>query len=250
MAVKDTSVAIPGRESSAGSASGIFSQIAPGYDLLNKIMSLGQDRSWRRFAASLATSSSNGLALDLATGTGEMAFELAPRARAVIAIDVCPQMLSQARRKATWKEFGSKTSFLLADVLATPFPDDSFDCATIGFATRHVGNIADAFAEWCRILKPGGRVVCLELVRPSSTIGTPFYRFYLYKLVPLIARCLNKDRRAYISLADSVLGFLTAGEIKRVMEEAGLSQVIYRLLNLGTVAIHSGVKPLVSEEAQ
>ena len=220
-----------------------FARIAPGYDLLNRIMSLGQDRNWRRLCASLATSSSNGLALDLATGTGEMALELAHHADHIIAIDFCSQMLMQAERKAKRNELGSKISFLLADALALPFPDDSFDCATIAFAVRNVESITRCFAELRRVLKPGGCVVCLELVKPMTPVVTTFYRFYLYKVIPFITHCLNRDRNAYFYLADSVLGFLTAEELKQIMAEAGLLQVRYRLLNLGTVAIHSGMKP-------
>jgi demethylmenaquinone methyltransferase/2-methoxy-6-polyprenyl-1,4-benzoquinol methylase len=220
-----------------------FARIARGYDLLNQIISLGQDKNWRRLSASLATSSDKGRALDLATGTGEMAFALAPHASQVIAVDFSPEMLQRARRKAERNKLGFKIDFLLADALILPFPDNSFDCASITFALRNVESITRCFAELGRVLKPGGCVVCLELVKPVTPVVSAFYRFYLYRVIPFIIHFLNRDRPDYIYLADSVMGFLSAEELKQVMVEAGLVQVSYRLLNLGTVAIHSGLKP-------
>ncbi len=219
-----------------------FAGVAPRYDLLNWIMSLGQDGVWRRLAAS-KVSADGGLALDLATGTGKMAFELARRADYVITVDFCAHMLQKAQWKAACDGRGSRVGFFLADALALPFPENSFDCAATAFTVRNVASISRCLAELCRVLRPGGHLVCLELVKPATPVVASFYRFYLYRLVPLLARCLGGDRLAYTYLADSVFRFLTADELRQLMEGAGLIQVYYRLLSLGTVAIHSALKP-------
>ena len=130
---------------------------------------------------------------------------------------------------------------LQADALALPFADETFDCATVGFAMRNVSSIPTCFAELRRVLKGGGRVICLELTTPRGRLVARLHRLYLQKALPFVGRLLGR-KEEYIYLANSLAHFPRAGELKQIMEQAGLSQVRYRLLNLGTVAIHTGRK--------
>ena len=219
----------------------MFARIAPCYDLLNCLMSWGQDSRWRRVAVRLALPG-RGRVLDVATGTGDMALELARYTGSVVGLDLCQEMLSWGRLKTEKRGLGSNINFIVGDALALPFSDNSFDCALNGFALRNVADINLFLSELRRVVKPGGRVVCLELVRPASGIIGAFYRSYLYKIVPVLGRWLSGDGKAYRYLPDSVGCFLSTVEFHKMMEEAGFRQVGHRSLNLGTIAVHVGVK--------
>jgi len=183
-----------------------------------------------------------GRALDVATGTGDMALELARHTDSVVGLDLCQEMLSRGRTKTEKKGLRSSVDFIVGDALALPFGDNSFDCALNGFALRNVADINLFLAELRRVVKPGGRVVCLELVRPASGMIGAFYRFYLNRIVPVLGRWLSGDGKAYRYLPDSVGSFLSVAEFQKMMEGVGFRQVGYRSLNLGTIAVHVGVK--------
>jgi demethylmenaquinone methyltransferase/2-methoxy-6-polyprenyl-1,4-benzoquinol methylase len=219
----------------------MFARIAPYYDLINYLMSWGQDSRWRHIAVGLARPE-QGRVLDVATGTGDMALELARYTDSVVGLDLCPEMMRRGQAKIEKKGMEKRVDFIMGDALALPFSDNSFDCALNGFALRNVADINLFLAELRRVVKPGGRVVCLELVRPASGIIGFFYRFYLYKIVPVLGRRLSGDGKAYHYLPDSVGGFLSVVEFGKIMEEVGFRQVDHRSLNLGTIAVHVGVK--------
>ena len=219
----------------------MFARIAPCYDLVNRSMSWGQDNWWRRVAVSLACPG-RGRVLDVATGTGDMALELARHTDSVVGLDLCQEMLSRGRTKTEKKGLRSSVDFIVGDALALPFGDNSFDCALNGFALRNVSDINLFLSELRRVVKPGGRVVCLELVRPASGMIGAFYRFYLNRIVPVLGRWLSGDGKAYRYLPDSVGSFLSVAEFQKMMEGVGFRQVGYRSLNLGTIAVHVGVK--------
>jgi len=219
----------------------MFTRIAPYYDLINYLMSWGQDSRWRRIAVKLARPE-QGRVLDVATGTGDMALELARYTDSVVGLDLCPEMMRRGQGKMEKKGMEKRVDFIMGDALALPFSDNSFDCALNGFALRNVADINLFLAELRRVVKPGGRVVCLELVRPASGIIGFFYRFYLYKIVPVLGRRLSGDGKAYRYLPDSVGSFLSIAEFGKIMEEVGFRQVDHRSLNLGTIAVHVGVK--------
>ena len=220
----------------------MFGGIAPRYDLLNTFMSLGQDKNWRRLAVALADPPKGGLALDVATGTGEMAFELAKRTEQVIGLDFSPHMLTLAEAKARRLGLEGRVGFMLGDALALPFADNSFDCATIGFATRNVASIAASFAEMRRVVKPDGRVICLELTQPGSRFLSGLYRVYLHGLVPRLGRLVSGHGDAYSYLPASLTGFPRPQGLKALMEKAGLREVSYKSVNFHTIALHLGVK--------
>ncbi len=229
-------------ETKAEYISGMFARIAHRYDLVNKLMTFGRDAWWRRLAASLAKPPPGGRAIDVATGTADLAIELAKRTGLVIGLDFCPQMAARGKAKTLRKALGQKIEFVLADALALPFRDNSFDCATIGFGMRNLESIVRGLTELRRVIKPGGRVVCLELTKPPSRVIEPFYRLYLHKVIPFLGQQISGDSNAYGYLSNSINEFPTADELKVSMEEAGLRQPTYRRLNLGTIAVHVGLK--------
>lgn len=219
----------------------MFAKIAPGYDRMNRLMSWGQDTRWRQAAVKLACPN-GGWVLDVATGTGDMALELARYADSVVGLDLCPEMLSRGQEKAVKGMVQQRIDFIAGDALALPFDDNSFDCAVNGFALRNVADINLFLAELRRVVKPGGRVVCLELMRPASSVVGALYRLYLSIVVPVLGRWFSGDGSAYRYLPKSVESFVSAAEFQRLMKGVGFSQVSYRSLNLGTLAVHVGVK--------
>jgi demethylmenaquinone methyltransferase/2-methoxy-6-polyprenyl-1,4-benzoquinol methylase len=171
-----------------------------------------------------------------------MALELARYTDAVVGLDLCQEMISRGQVKTAKRGLGKGVDFIVGDALALPFSDNSFDCALNGFALRNVADINLFLAELRRVIKPGGRVVCLELVRPASGIIGTLYRFYLYRIVPALGRWLSGDGKAYRYLPNSVGCFLSVVEFHKMMEEVGFRQVDHSSLNLGTIAVHVGVK--------
>lgn len=219
----------------------LFAGISPRYDRINRLMSWGLDRKWRRLATQWEQDGS-GRALDVATGTGGLALELARQGNRVTAIDFCPEMLAQGQRKARREGLGKSTDFVLADALCLPFPDNSFDCVATAFALRNVADVCCCLQEMQRAVRPGGRVVVLELTHPQPGIVAAIYKLYLNFLVPWLGGWISGDRGAYAYLPRSLAPFPTAQGLKGMMEEVGLSQVSYRRLGLGTVALHIGLK--------
>jgi demethylmenaquinone methyltransferase/2-methoxy-6-polyprenyl-1,4-benzoquinol methylase len=219
----------------------MFAGIAHGYDRVNCLMSWGQDARWRRVAVKLACPG-RGRVLDVATGTGDIGLELARYTDSVVGLDLCPEMISRGKVKAKGRKLEGRIDFIVGDALALPFGDNSFECALNGFALRNVANIGLFLAEQRRVVKPGGRVVCLELAKPAASIVGAFYRFYLFGIVPILGRWLSGDEKAYRYLPNSVNCFLRRTEIQRIMEDVGFRRVSHKSLNFGTIAINFGVK--------
>lgn len=219
----------------------MFGRIVPRYDLLNRLMSLGMDRRWRRLAAAAARPA-GALALDVGAGTGDMAFELRRLgARQVIGVDFSPEMLKVALRKAEGRSDGP--GWALADALHLPFSDGSFDCVTNAFVLRNLSDLKAGLAEMGRVLKPGGRLVCLDMTPPPGGPFGTLYSFYFSHLVPLLAGAISGDRAAYRYLPNSLRGFPSATALAALMKEAGLSGVRVRYLAGRTVALHVARKP-------
>lgn len=231
-------------EAKAQYVGAMFARIAGRYDRMNRLMTLGRDAVWRRMAVEMAAPPEGGTALDVATGTGELAIALARyrRLRRVVGLDFCSTMLERAAAKVSALGMADVLDFQEGDALALPFPDDAFDCATTGFALRNVADISRALSEMRRVVRPGARVVCLELTRPSSPIVGSFFRTYFYGLVPILGRMVTGDTEAYRYLPRSLTNFPNADRLAAMMERVGLQEVRYRLLGLGTVAIHMGRK--------
>ena len=215
----------------------MFGRIARHYDRLNRLLSAGRDVAWRRLAADLASLAPGGLALDVATGTGDLAIELARRAPAgrVVGLDFSPPMLELAQVKVQRAGLAGRLEFL-------PFTEATFDAVTTGFSLRNVTSLPQLCAEMRRVVRPAGRVVCLEIARPEHPLVQRLYLAYFYRLAPLIGGLLSGDRQAYRYLPDSLTGLPSPEGFKALLEAAGLRQVHYRHLSLGAAAIHVGVR--------
>lgn len=219
----------------------MFSRIAPAYDLVNRFMSGGRDIHWRRIAVDLAYPE-QGRVLDVATGTGDLALELAKHTNLVVGLDFCPEMIKLGKLKVGSRKMAGQIDFVLGDALTLPFENNSFDCALNGFVLRNVSDVDLFLSELRRVVKPGGRVVCLELAKPQSGLIGTLYRFYLRRIVPVLGRCLSGDKNAYKYLPDSVDNFVNIAEVQHKMKRIGFHQVGCRSLNWGTIAVHVGVK--------
>ncbi len=220
----------------------LFARIALHYDRVNHIISLGQDQHWRAVALDMAELSSGARLLDVATGTGDiaiMAREIDPEIR-VVGTDLTPAMLIQAQKKA----YHQPLPWVIGDGLALAFAIDSFDAVISAFMMRNVPDVTQALREQLRVVRPGGRVVCLEMTWPQGFPMNWLFKSYFYSLPPLLGRFISGDKQAYRYLPRSVEKFLTPKEMAAAMKKVGLSQVSWRLLMLGTVAIHTGVKPM------
>ncbi len=217
-----------------------FTAIADRYDLLNTLLSFNQDRRWRASTVSTLELKGSETVLDVATGTGKLAQELRKRVGAggrVVGIDFCEPMLEKAKRQA------HNIDLLLATSEGLSFPDNSFDGATIGFALRNVPDIEKTLRETTRVIKPGGKVVCLEFSRPRHPILRSLHRFYLLRVLPIIGWLISGDKEAYVYLPRSIMEFPSAEELVTVMEKAGLERAHFRFLTWGVVAVHVGTKP-------
>jgi demethylmenaquinone methyltransferase/2-methoxy-6-polyprenyl-1,4-benzoquinol methylase len=227
-------------EDKAGFVRTMFTRIAPRYDLMNALMTLGRHHAWRRAAARATLEAPEGPALDLATGTGDLALAIAaiaPR-RALVGADFSEAMLAGARRKLARR--GASVALLAADALALPFADATFACVTSAFLLRNLADLERGLREMRRVTRGGGRVIALEITQPSLPVFSSLFALYFRRLVPLIGAVVAGDRSAYTYLPDSVARFASPAELSAIMERAGLRRVTYRLVGLGTVAIHTG----------
>jgi demethylmenaquinone methyltransferase/2-methoxy-6-polyprenyl-1,4-benzoquinol methylase len=222
----------------------LFSSIAPRYDLLNSIISLNRHKRWRRFAVAQANLKEGDVVLDVASGTGDFAVELAKsvgESGIVAATDFCRPMAALGCRKV--RTLGYRNiAFALANAESLPFPDDTFDCATIGFALRNVADVQATLIEMTRVVKPGGRVISLEISRPQSVFIKPFWKLYFYGLLPFIARVFKGKREPYEYLPNSVTHFHSREQLAKEMQIAGMEDIRIINLTLGVVCVHVGVK--------
>jgi demethylmenaquinone methyltransferase/2-methoxy-6-polyprenyl-1,4-benzoquinol methylase len=227
----------------------LFARIVPHYDLFNSLSTFGQDRRWRRMVVDLAVLPEHGRALDVATGTGAVAFAMAARTPTaqVEGLDFCAPMIVAAREYARTRTGFAKgrdtmPTFEIGDVLNLPYADQTFDAVTISFGIRNVSDIPRGLREMRRVLKPGGRLVCLELTHVTSALIRVPFDLYFYRFAPLLGAMLSGDREAYSYLPHSLTNFPDADTLGRMMREQGFSQARYRRLNLGTIAVHVGVR--------
>ena len=223
---------------------GLFSRITRHYDLMNDIMTLGMHRSWKRKTAALATQNTRGPALDVSTGTGDLALQLArmPGVDRTVALDLLPGMILRARNKASSKPSKSP-AFIVGDALSLPFSAGTFACSTAGFSLRNMPDVRQAIAEMTRVVRPGGRVALLELSPMNRGLKARMFRLYFHGLVPLVGGLIARDRNAYTYLPQSVDAFFNAKELAAILRDCGLEGVAYRSVGFGTVCIHWGDKP-------
>ncbi|MFA5374966.1 MAG: class I SAM-dependent methyltransferase [Dehalococcoidia bacterium] len=259
----------------------MFADIARRYDLLNAVLSFGRDSGWRRVAMARISEVPHESILDLATGTGKIALLAARRnpASTVVGVDFCPEMLAVAKGRSvnckstpfiphSWgkvklgdtpKSLGRKNPAPLfersvksldvnrvhlvqGDALRLPFPDNIFDCLTIGFALRNVTSIASLFTEMARVTKPGGKMVSLELTRPSVRVLEPLHKLYIKIVIRCIGGIVSGKWDAYTYLPQSILEFPSPQEVQKVMEAAGWRDVEIHRLTFGIATVQTGIK--------
>jgi demethylmenaquinone methyltransferase/2-methoxy-6-polyprenyl-1,4-benzoquinol methylase len=220
----------------------MFSRIAPRYDLLNHLLSFGLDLRWRKLMADLARLRPGDRALDVATGTADSAFVLKKRvgaAGSVVGLDLTREMLVVGLAKV--RKRGARLDLHEGDAMHLPYRDGVFRAATMAFGGRNVPDLEGAFREMARVLEPGGRVVFLELNRPTLWGFRQLFVWYFHTFAPLIGGLISGDRSAYEYLPRSVDRFEAVEDIGRIMERAGLRDVQVRRLAFGSAVIHTGV---------
>ncbi|RLT34153.1 MAG: methyltransferase domain-containing protein [Chloroflexi bacterium] len=250
---------LPSPEEKAAYVNRMFAEIAPRYDLMNRLMTGGQDVAWRRELIGLCDLPPHGALLDVGTGTGDIAKEALRQHPGIIAIgcDFTYEMMAVGKgagdqglgtrdwpARVTRSPIPSLQSPILhfsqGDALHLPFPDQSFDAVTSGFLLRNVTDLDAALAEQVRVTKPGGRVICLETAPPSQVMLGPAVRFYMFRVLPLLGKLISPRGSAYQYLPNSTRSFPEPDVLALKMERAGLKNVFYRRKMLGTVAIHVG----------
>ena len=221
----------------------MFSNIAGRYDLLNRVLSLGIDRRWRRFAVGQLPKAADARFLDVATGTCDVALEIIKRhapGTKVVGVDFSEGMLEFGREKVKDAGLENRIEVRFADVTSLPFEDNAFDGSIIAFGIRNVQDYKKGISEMGRVVKSGGRVVVLEFTSVQNRFFMPLYRFYITRVLPFIGELVSGKKGAYKYLPDSMLGFPSPEEFKAAMEGTGLRDVRYYKLSFGIAYVHVG----------
>jgi demethylmenaquinone methyltransferase/2-methoxy-6-polyprenyl-1,4-benzoquinol methylase len=218
----------------------LFATIADRYDLITVALSYGQDRRWKRRLIAMAAPPPGARALDLATGTGDIAFGLAGRGARVVGLDITHRMIELARGKAGAQP--ARVGFLVGDMLALPFPDDSFDIVTTGYGLRNVPNLALAIEEIGRVLAPGGQVVSLDFNRPANGLVRVIYLAYLSLVGATLGWVLHRDPDTYRYIPASIRLYPGAEGVARLFEARGFTRVRCHPVLGGLMTIHHAVR--------
>ena len=223
----------------------VFDSVASRYDVMNDAMSFGIHRLWKRIALEHTGLRPGMRALDLASGTGDLAMKMAGMVGArgqVILSDINPNMLAEGRAKLDNAGILGNVGYALANAQYLPFPSNHFDCVTIGFGLRNVTDKAMALREMARVIKPGGRVVVLEFSKPISPLISKAYDLYSFSALPVLGKLIAKDADSYRYLAESIRKHPDQATLKAMLESAGFRNVEVRNLSAGIVAIHRGYR--------
>jgi len=223
----------------------MFAGIAPRYDLLNRLLSAGRDRYWRREAAAEARLAGGGLALDVCTGTADLAIELArqfPSAKSVVGVDFCLPMLRLGADKVARVGLAHRIRLQAASAEVLPFSSGTFDAATVAFGIRNVTDRRRGLAELNRVLRAGGVAIVLEFATPEGPVFGPLYRAYFHRVLPWLGGLVSGNRHAYSYLPASVSAFPSPREFASLMEEVGFRDIRVRGLTGGIVTLHVGRK--------
>jgi demethylmenaquinone methyltransferase/2-methoxy-6-polyprenyl-1,4-benzoquinol methylase len=228
----------------AGLVHGVFSRVASRYDLMNDLMSAGLHRVWKDAMMDWLAPRPGQRLLDVAGGTGDIAFRFLARAPGATAVvcDMTEGMLAEGRKRAAATALADRLDWVAGDAMALPFPDRSFDSYTISFGIRNVTRIADALAEAFRVLKPGGRLMVLEFSRvPNPGLAWAYDR-YSFNVIPAMGQAVTGDRDSYQYLVESIRRFPDQETFAAMIRDAGFGRVQYRNLTMGVAALHSGWK--------
>lgn len=225
----------------------MFNNIAPNYDLLNKLMSFGKFNGWRKELINVLSTFSPEKVLDIATGTADLAIDLAqniPSINHITGVDISEEMMRIGKNKVLEASLSNKISFHKEDATKLSFENDSFDAVTISFGIRNFDDIPAAVKETFRVLKPNGIFIFLELTEPQNKLLRPFYKLYSKFVMPKMGELLTGDKKAYIYLPKSMALAPSRQKLVDILTEAGFKDSFYRDLKLETCALYMGVKPL------
>ncbi len=228
-----------------GKVRGVFDSVAPRYDLMNDVMSLGLHRWWKRFTVAQSGLRAGQKALDVAAGSGDLAIGLARRVGStgrVLVTDINRSMLERGRDRLLDAGIAGNVAYLQADAEVLPFADRAFHCVTIGFGLRNVTDKDKALAEMFRVLKPGGRLLVLEFSKPVLRPLEPIYDAYSFQVLPRLGRLLASDAASYRYLAESIRRHPDQAALQRMMERRGFEHCRYHNLSAGIVALHVGFR--------
>ncbi|SES41269.1 2-octaprenyl-6-methoxy-1,4-benzoquinone methylase /demethylmenaquinone methyltransferase [Tranquillimonas rosea] len=228
----------------AGRVHGVFTSVASRYDVMNDVMSGGVHRLWKDAMLDWLAPRDGQRLLDVAGGTGDIAFRFlkrAPGASATV-LDMTESMLVEGRKRAEAESLSDRLDWIVGDAMALPFEDRSFDVYTISFGIRNVTRIADALSEAYRVLKPGGRLMVLEFSQLPNPMMQKAYDLYSFNVIPRMGQAIAQDRDSYQYLVESIRRFPDQESFAAMIREAGFDQVKYRNLTMGVAALHSGWK--------
>ena len=223
----------------------VFSVIAKRYDMLNSILTLNIDKLWRRKAIKICDIKEGQKVLDLCCGTGQMInyeCKAVGKNTTVIGVDFSQEMLNVGDRRLNNSLKDYKFKLIRDSILELPFEENTFDCITIAFGLRNISDISKALSEMYRVLKPGGRVVCLELSKPNIPILKNIYDIYFNHVLPFVGSIGTGDKKAYYYLRDSVNDFMNKKQLKQEFEKIGFKNSEYKSLTFGIASIHYATK--------
>ena len=229
-------------ECKTGQVRQMFDSIAPAYDFMNRAMTMGIDKWWRRVAVKMLAKSSPKTILDIATGTGDLALLLHRKLHPekIVGLDLSEGMLKIAREKAA--KAGADIEFEQGDSLAMRFEDDSFDAITVAYGVRNFEHLEQGYREMHRVLRPGGVLVVIELATPVNPIVRPLYNLYTRRIIPWAGRSISKDRRAYSYLPESIAAVPQRDNMLQLMRNAGFGECSYKAMTFGTCIIYMASK--------
>lgn len=228
----------------AGMVHGVFTRVASKYDIMNDLMSGGMHRLWKDAMMDWLVPRPGQRLLDVAGGTGDVAFRFlkrAPGASAVV-LDMTESMLIAGRQRAEADRLAENLDWVVGDAMALPFPANSFDAYTISFGIRNVTRIADALREAYRVLRPGGRLMVLEFSQIPNDLMQKAYDLYSFNVIPVMGQMVTGDRESYQYLVESIRKFPNQETFAGMIRQAGFDQVKYRNMTMGVAALHSGWK--------
>lgn len=228
----------------AGMVHGVFSRVASKYDVMNDLMSMGIHRIWKDAMMDWLAPRSGQRLLDVAGGTGDVAFRFLKRAAGATAVvcDMTEPMLIEGRKRAEAASMAESLDWVVGDAMALPFPDASFDVYTISFGIRNVTRVGDALREAYRVLRPGGRLMVLEFSQIPNDLMQKVYDLYSFSVIPVMGQIVAGDRDSYQYLVESIRKFPDQDTFAAMIREAGFGQVKYRNMSMGIAALHSGWK--------
>jgi len=231
-------------DAKAGMVHGVFTNVASKYDIMNDVMSVGVHRLWKDAMMDWLAPRNDQRLLDVAGGTGDIAFRFlsrAPKANAVV-LDMTESMLIEGRKRAEAEKLSAHLGWTVGDAMALPFEDNTFDRYTISFGIRNVTRIPDALSEAYRVLKPGGRIMVLEFSQLPNAGLQRLYDLYSFNVIPRMGQAIAGDRASYQYLVESIRKFPDQDKFASMIQNAAFENVKYRNLSLGIAALHSGWK--------